>query len=236
MLGVCTEDFEHVQRVELPRPPASATMTTPGEEVEAAAAVMMVGALYIDVQGNRVADIHVRGVIYSDGGGGGPAALLGTTPAVLVLANASRSFVRLPFATAVRVNRTDPIWIGEQAGGEAPAAADDDGRPVGALSCYARACSGPCQPLRYMPWPYAGDRPMTYCTAYTRGQDSADNPCPQLLATREQQPLTPAWNHEQRSVELAVRADGPKPEFGPAANVTVSAQTLSIFAATCTDC
>jgi hypothetical protein len=163
--STCSSDFEHVERAAMPKPDDGAT-------------VMLIDALHLDAVGNRHSDLHVVGVVYSDSDG--PAKLVATSEPVLVLANASRSFVRLPFEPTLKIDltQTAAIWMGEQAGAP-PGSKPIPGGP-NSLQCFAMmAQSSLREPLRYTPWPYA---------------------------------------------------DGPKPDFGPASNVTVAQTSLSIFA------
>ena len=59
-------------------------------------------------------------MVYSDGGKeGGPAHLLGATEAVTLASDAARSFVRLPFPTALRL-LAGSYWLGIQLGNLGP--------------------------------------------------------------------------------------------------------------------
>ena len=133
--GTCSCDFEHVQLAVLP---------APGVVAEGEADATIVDALYLDAEGNHLNDLHVVGVIYTDTDG--PGKLIATSTVRVVLKDAPRSFVRLPFAHPVAITGA-AVWIGEQAG--APGATTVPGGP-NSLQCFGFAKSGQHAPLRYM--------------------------------------------------------------------------------------
>ena len=160
----CSADYEHVEQRVLP----------PG------ANSVHIDALHVDAQGNGHNDVSVRGVVYSDENGQ-PGDLLGTTEAVVIKADATRAFVRLPFhekggfvVTAKDGGRV--VWIGEQAGSSSVGAKivgskANNVEPPGPLdlACYGfspsqqhRACVYTRQPFASMPKQRFG--PASVCT------------------------------------------------------------------------
>jgi hypothetical protein len=69
----------------------------------------------MDVQGNGVGEMLIKGLIYSDNDGS-PDKLLGTSAVVSISANANRSWVSLPFASALSLDAGE-YWLGEIAVG-----------------------------------------------------------------------------------------------------------------------
>ena len=92
----CTANFQHVEQHVLNR---SATLN----------------GLKLDVQGNGVGTMLVKGLIYSDNRGS-PDKLLGASNEVSVSAHAKRSWLPLPFASAVPLP-AGVYWLGEIAVG-----------------------------------------------------------------------------------------------------------------------
>ena len=146
--STCSCDFEHLERVVLPRHETSSYQTSVATSID---------AIYVDAQGNQRTDLHVVGIIYTEGSNGLPDRLLATSAPALVRANDTRSFVRLPFDSAVHLNET-VLWIGEQAGA-GPGVKTVPGGP-NSLQCFGYPSSAEHEACRYLPWPFAaGPKP-----------------------------------------------------------------------------
>ncbi len=152
--GACSADFEHVQRAVLPSvASASDTTVNLSEDGSETGNGIEIEALYIDAKGNHHTDLQVVGVIYADTGGE-PSTLLAKSRPVLVEKDASRAFVRLPFAQPVPITDQAAVWIGEQAGVAVGGVKPVPGGP-NSLVCFGEPASSRNQPLRYMPWPFS---------------------------------------------------------------------------------
>lgn len=75
----------------------------------------ILNGLQLDVQGNGVGEMLVKGLVYSDNHGS-PDKLLGASNAVSVSAHAKRSWVPLPFADMLSLS-AGVYWLGEIAAG-----------------------------------------------------------------------------------------------------------------------